>query len=123
MRVDTGARTSSLHVDNIVEFVKNDKQWISFDIHPDYHNVDKVVRREAPIKSVRNVKTSNEASEKRYVIRTNIVIGDQSWRIQLNLTDRSNMNYLMLLGREAMSGRLIVDPEKEYVLAREANAD
>jgi hypothetical protein len=116
MRVDTGAKTSSLHVDNIQKFSKNKEKWVSFDIHPDFHNVDAVVRREAKIKSVRGVKMSNEAKEKRYVIDTTIKISDQTWTIELNLTDRSNMTYLMLLGREAMAGRLIVDPEKEYIL-------
>jgi hypothetical protein len=40
------------------------------------------------------------------------------WSIQLTLTDRSEMNYLMLLGREAMQGRLVVDPEFEYLLTK-----
>lgn len=114
MRVDTGAKTSSLHVDNIEEFERDGEPWVSFDIHPDYHHVEQVVRREAKVKSFRKVKMSNEASERRYVIDTTIIIHDQSWPIELNLTDRSNMTYLMLLGREAMIGRLIVDPEKEY---------
>lgn len=116
MRVDTGAKTSSLHVDNINEFCKAGLQWVSFDIHPDYHDVERVVRREAKVKAVRSIKTSNEVSEKRYVIDTQIVIQKETWTIELTLTDRSNMSYLMLLGREAMSGKLIVDPELEYLL-------
>lgn len=116
MRVDTGAKTSSLHVDNTQEFVKDNEQWVSFDIHPDYHDVEKVVRREAKIKAIRSIKSSNEVSEKRYVINTLITIQDLSWSIELNLTDRSNMSYLMLLGRQAMAGRIIVDPELSYAL-------
>ncbi|WP_034899214.1 putative ATP-dependent zinc protease, partial [Paraglaciecola psychrophila] len=52
-RVDTGAATSSLHVDNIVEFKKVKEKWVKFDIHPDTHDVSQVVQREAKVKSVR----------------------------------------------------------------------
>ena len=117
VRVDTGAQTSSLHVDNITEIEKNGKLWVTFDIHPDYHNVEYVVRREAKVKGLRAIKSSNASKEKRYVIDTLLVIGDLQWSIQLTLTDRSNMTYLMLLGREAMQGRLIVDPSEEYLLS------
>lgn len=116
VRVDTGATTSSLHVDNIDEFEKDDELWVSFDIHPDIHNVERVIRREAQVLGQKRVKSSTATRERRYVIQTPIVMGGQKWDIQLTLTDRSEMTYLMLLGREAMSGRLIVDPELEYQL-------
>ncbi|NCP65009.1 MAG: ATP-dependent zinc protease [Paraglaciecola sp.] len=118
VRVDTGATTSSLHVDNIEDFERDGEPWVSFDIHPDIHQVSKIVRREAKIEDVRKVKSSTATREKRYVITTTIVMAKMSWSIQLTLTDRSEMNYLMLLGREAMQGRLIVDPEHEYLLTK-----
>lgn len=116
IRVDTGATTSSLHVDNIEEFKKAGKKWVRFDIHPNIHNVDEIVRREAKISAVKRVKSSTATLERRYVIETSIVLAGMQWVIQLTLTDRSEMTYLMLLGREAMAGRLIVDPEHEYLL-------
>lgn len=119
-RVDTGATTSSLHVDNIVKFKKGDEKWVRFDIHPDAHDVNKLMQREAKVKSVRKVKSSNATKQRRYVIETDIFIADMQWSIELTLTDRSEMKYLMLLGREAMSGRLIVDPQHEFLLT-EAN--
>jgi hypothetical protein len=117
VRVDTGATTSSLHVDNIEEFVRDGKKWVSFDIHPDIHDVNEIVRREARVKDIRKVKSSTATRERRYMIKTTIVMADMKWPIYLTLTDRSEMTYLMLLGREAMAGRLIVDPEHEYMLA------
>ena len=117
-RVDTGATTSSLHVDNIVKFKKNDERWVKFDIHPDAHDVNKLMHREAKVKSVRKVKSSNATQQKRYVIETDILTAGMQWGIELTLTDRSEMKYLMLLGREAMSGRLIVDPEHEFLLTK-----
>jgi hypothetical protein len=118
-RVDTGATTSSLHVDNIVEFKKEKgkEKWVRFDIHPDTHDVSQVVQREAKVKSVRKVKSSNATHQRRLVIETDILIAGMRWCIELTLTDRSEMKYLMLLGREAMSGRLIVDPEHEFLLS------
>ena len=118
VRVDTGAATSSLHVDNIEEFTLNDEDWVRFDIHPDYHDVSKVVRKEAKVKDTKTIKSSNGTNQKRHFIETLFVLGDQSWPILLTLTDRSSMSYLMLLGRQAMEGKLIVDAEFEYLLGK-----
>ncbi|WP_034899565.1 putative ATP-dependent zinc protease, partial [Paraglaciecola psychrophila] len=63
-------------------------------------------------------KSSNATHQRRMVIETDILIAGMQWCIELTLTDRSEMKYLMLLGREAMSGRLIVDPEHEFLLPK-----
>lgn len=115
VRVDTGAATSSLHVDNIEEYKQDGKTWVSFDIHPDIHNVDQVIRTSAPLEGKKKVKSSSADTEKRYVITTMISIGGQQWPIKLTLTNRAEMTYLMLLGREAMQDRIIVDPSLEYL--------
>lgn len=118
IRVDTGAKTSSLHVDNIeIEKIEG-TFWVSFDIHPDIHNVQRVVRRRARAKSKRTIKSSNGTKEQRVVIETTIAMAGQEWTIEVTLTDRSGMSHLMLLGREAMVGRMIVDPDLEYVLGQ-----
>ena len=119
MRVDTGATTSSLHVDNIEEFVKDKKRWVRFDIHPDIHNVKKIVTTTAPLQAKKVVKSSSADKEKRVVINTTIKIGQDSWPIQLTLTDRSTMTYLMLLGREAMKDRILVDPSHDFLVSNE----
>ena len=116
VRVDTGAATSSLHVDDIEEFEQNGNVWVRFVMHPDYHDVKKTVVREAPVLSKKRVKSSTATREKRYVIETDITMGGDTWPIQLTLTDRSEMTYLMLFGRQAMAGRFIVDPELEFLL-------
>lgn len=119
MRVDTGAATSSLHVDNIEEYSKGKKNFVSFDLHPDIHNVDKVVRTTVEILGTKKVKSSSADTEKRVVITTDIRLAGRQWPIKLTLTDRSEMTYMMLLGREAMEGRVIVDPEFDYLLGME----
>ncbi len=115
MRVDTGATTSALHVENIEEFREHGKRWVSFDLLPEVHNVNGTVRITCRVKGRKTVKRTNADSQKRVVIDTRLNIGKKSWPIKLTLTDRSEMNYPMLLGREAMVGRVTVDPEFQYL--------
>jgi len=116
MRVDTGAKTSSMHVDNISRFKKNGKPWVKFDIHPDFYNVNSVIECQSLIHDVRTVKSSNGESQKRYVISTLIKLGHLSWPIEITLTDRSDMSNLMLLGREGMGDRVLVDPSQSFLI-------
>ena len=115
VRVDTGAKTSSLHVDNIKKSVVEGIHQVTFDIHPDAHNVDRIVTCTAPISDIRKIKSSNGTSEERYVIETTIVLGVESWAIEITLTDRSDMSYLMLFGREAIGTKFLIDPSKVFL--------
>jgi ribosomal protein S6--L-glutamate ligase len=115
-RVDSGAKTSALHAINIAPFVKNDCNWVKFDINPIQNNVRTIIHCEAPLIDKRIVKSSSGYREQRYVIQTILRLGDQSWDIEMTLTNRDSMGFRMLLGREAMIGRVIVDPEKQYLL-------
>lgn len=115
VRVDTGAKTSSLHVDNIKKSVVKGIHQVTFDIHPDAHNVDHIVTCSAPISDMRKVKSSNGTSEQRYVIETTIMLGNESWVIEITLTDRSDMSYLMLFGREAIGTKFLIDPSKVFL--------
>lgn len=115
VRVDTGAKTSSLHVDNISRSVIDGVHCVSFDIHPDSHNVKRIEKCIAPISDMRKVKSSNGTSEQRYVIQTPIVLGKEQWSIEITLTDRSDMSYLMLFGREALGTRFLVDPSRVFL--------
>jgi hypothetical protein len=115
VRVDTGAKTSSLHVDNIVKYIEQGQPWVKFDIHPDIHNVDKLISCKAIISDIRKIKSSNGNAEQRYVIETPMTLGKETWPIEITLTDRADMNYLMLFGREAIGKRLLVDPSKVFL--------
>lgn len=119
VRIDTGAKTSSLHVDNIEPYEKDGVRWVRFDLHPDVHHVDTIVRCEAPITDVRKIKSSNGGSERRFVITTLFGLGEQQWPIEITLTDRSDMSYLMLFGREGMGERVLVDPSATFLVSSE----
>jgi hypothetical protein len=116
IRVDTGAKTSSLHADNIHQFKIEGKPWVRFDIHPDFYNVDMVIQCQSLIHDVRTIKSSNGESQERFVIKTLFRLGAESWPIEITLTDRSDMSNLMLFGREAMGNRILVDPSKRFLV-------
>ncbi|WP_371189884.1 ATP-dependent zinc protease [Thalassotalea ponticola] len=115
VRVDSGAQTSSLHVDNIERIKIDQKPGVAFDLHPEIHDVDKVVRCQALLHDVRKVKSSNGISEQRYVIKTPAVLGQYHWNIEITLTDRSDMTYLMLLGRQAIGEHFYIDAANAFV--------
>lgn len=117
-RVDSGAKTSALHAINIAPFIKNEANWVRFDINPIQNNLKTVIHCEAPLIDKRIVKSSSGFREQRYVIQTNLQIGDSQWPIEMTLTNRDSMGFRMLLGREAMSGRVLVDPEQQYLLGQ-----
>lgn len=117
-RVDSGAKTSALHAINIAPFIKNDSNWVKFDINPIQNNLKTIIHCEAPLVDKRIVKSSSGFREQRYVIQTSLKIGDSNWPIEMTLTNRDSMGFRMLLGREAMSGRVLVDPEQQYLLGQ-----
>ncbi|MEC4005152.1 30S ribosomal protein S6--L-glutamate ligase [Flavobacterium sp. SUN052] len=117
-RVDSGAKTSALHAINIAPFVKEGINWVKFDINPIQNNLKTVIHCEALLIDKRVVKSSSGFREQRYVIQTEIKIGDDIWKIEMTLTNRDSMGFRMLLGREAMSGRILVDPEQKYLLGQ-----
>lgn len=115
-RVDSGAKTSALHAINIAPFIKNGENWVKFDVNPIQNNVKTVIHCESKLIDKRVVKSSSGFREQRYVIGSELEIGGKNWQIEITLTNRDSMGFRMLLGREAMSGRILVDPEEKYVL-------
>lgn len=115
-RIDSGAQTSSIHASDIRRFTKNGEDWVRFEIHPLPESRQIAIRNEAPIVAVRKVKNTGGSSESRYVIRTNLKMNDETFEIELTLANRDAMGFRMLLGREAMKGRFIVDPSRQYLL-------
>lgn len=120
-RVDSGAKTSALHAINITPFIKDGANWVKFDINPIQNNLKTVLHCEAPLVDKRIVKSSSGFREQRFVIRTTLDIGNSNWPIEMTLTNRDSMGFRMLLGREAMSGRVLVDPEQIYLLGQSTN--
>ena len=117
-RIDSGARTSSLHAFNVKPFSRHGEQWVRFAAHPLPHSRRAVVHCVAKVIDRRGVKSSSGQIEQRYVIGTTLALGGRRWPIELTLSNRDSMGYRMLLGRSAMAGRLLVDPGAHFHLGR-----
>lgn len=117
-KVDTGARTSTLHAFEVVSFEDEAGAAVEFGVHPDQRSESQVVRCRAPVLDQRIVRDSGGHEEERYVIETDVQLGQDRWRIEMTLTSRDNMGFRMLLGRTAMRGRYTVDPSRSYVKGR-----
>ena len=117
-RVDTGARTSALHAYDIEEFERDGQRWVSFRAHTGDTDYSPSVYNEMPLLSRRKVKNTSGVPESRYVIRTRFVLGAHQWDCDLTLADRENMRFQMLLGRRAIRGRFLVDPDHVFVQGR-----
>jgi hypothetical protein len=118
IRIDTGAKTSSLHVDDIEKERRDGKLGVSFTIHPDIYDVDKVTRCWAPVSDVRRIKSSNGTAEQRLIIETLMIINSVEKKIEITLSNRSDMSYLMLLGREGMGDDFLVDPSATFLISK-----
>jgi hypothetical protein len=114
-KVDTGARTSALHAFALHPFKKDGKDKIRFDIHPIQHNVIEVVTCVADIIDKRWVMDSGGHKEERFVILTSLVIGKRKIPIEITLTERDTMLFRMLLGRNAIRKKFIVNPARSFV--------
>lgn len=110
-RVDSGAKTSSLHAVNIQTFTRAGQLWVTFEVHPIQDSRKVIIHCESEVVDQRIIKSSSGDREKRFVIRVPLQLGERVWDVELTLTDRDSMGYRMLLGREAMNGRLLVDPQ------------
>lgn len=113
-KLDTGAKTSALHAFDIEPFKKRGEDWVRFIIHPAQRDTTLTVQCEAKVADLRTVMNSGGHREKRYVISTTLGVGQESWPIELTLTNRDEMGFRMLLGRSAMHRRLIVDPARSF---------
>ena len=113
-KVDTGARTSSLHAVNVKRFKRNGETWVRFKVHPAQRKNDPVVEAEARVLEFRPVRSSNGIVTKRPVIITNIELLGITWPVELTLASRDTMGFRMLLGREAFRKRFLVDAGKSY---------
>lgn len=126
-RIDTGAKTSSLHVERLKLVKVGKKRTVYFDVSPqenaDTLNDDDTGSYQfcSPVVAVRKIRSSNGEAESRPVIKTHLVMNNHRWTIELTLTNREQMTYPMLLGREAMGNRVLVSPGEQYLLSPKQN--
>ncbi len=119
-KVDTGARSSALHVESLETLFRGGAEWVRFRWGPDCRTERDWA--EAPVLDRRYVTDSGGHRTERVFIQTTLWLAGARWPVEINLSHRRNMLFPMLLGRTAMAGRFLVDPQRSFVLG-EPDAD
>lgn len=118
-KVDTGARTSALHAFNIRTEERGEKRVVKFSVHPIQGDEETVVECEGEFLERRTVRSSSGDESRRPVIRTRVSLGARNWPIELTLTRRDAMGFRLLLGRQALRSRCLVDPGGSYLTGQD----
>jgi hypothetical protein len=121
-KIDTGARSSALHAFALDPYRKGGQRWVMFAIHPEQKHTDTIIECHAPIKDRRFVSDSGGHKQRRYVIESQLMIGQSLISAEITLTNRDNMQFRMLLGRTAMNGHFIIDPSASYLQGEPENS-
>lgn len=117
-KIDTGARTSVLHAENVRYVRKGGRRMVRFTVLPKQRTEAGAVDAIAPFIEERMVRSSNGESERRPVIQTTLRLRDDEWPIELTLTRRDVMGFRMLLGRQAVRRRFLIDPGSSFLGGR-----
>ena len=106
-KIDTGARTSSLHGVVLDEFERDGQKMVRFAVDFEQQHVRQVC--EAVHVDVRGITSSNGETQYRYVIKTPLKLGDVEFRAEISLANRADMKFPMLIGRSSLRRRFVVD--------------
>ena len=117
-KIDTGARTSALHAFRIEPFWRDGVVWVRFELNPIQRSHAMKVACEARAIDERTVRNSGGGIEQRYIIATMLRLGEAIWPIELALTNRDQMGFRMLLGRTALKGRILIEPNRSFLLGK-----
>ena len=115
-KVDTGARTSALHAVDITAELREDGEWVRFVVPEEVTPARARRVHHARVCDVREVKSSIGDAERRFVILTTVQMAERHFHVQVTLTNRSEMEFPMLIGRNALrAGRLLVHPSRSFL--------
>lgn len=129
-RLDTGAKTSSLHAVNVESYEKDDEKWVSFQLpladHKDQENGDEtdiedvVLEFNLPVERTVKIKRKGASSQDRYVVNMEFCIAGTSHTTEFSLTDRGKFSYPALLGRRFMSDdNILIDSSDSFLAETE----
>ncbi|MGA1790084.1 MAG: ATP-dependent zinc protease [bacterium] len=117
-KIDTGARSSAIHAFDIKSRSVRGRTRLRFKVHPYQHNSHETWESEAYVIDQRQIRNSGGSTELRYVILTTVQFDEYQCPIELTLTNRDVMGFRMLLGRQALRGRFLIDPRRSFLLSR-----
>lgn len=111
-KIDTGAKTSSIHAENIKE--REDGQ-IEFDIITRKGDIDKFVHVICPFSRKTSVRSSSGRAQTRYVVKTHMILGGVEKEIEITLSSRKKMLRRVLIGRTTLANSFIVDVSQKHI--------
>ena len=114
-KIDSGARTSSLHAFETKVIVRHGKKYVHFKVHPRQRDPHWSVSTEAELVDMRQIKDSGGKMTLRPVVRAQLLLFGVVCEIELTLASRDEMGFRMLLGREALRGRFLIHAGKSYL--------
>ena len=106
-KIDSGARTSSLHAEVLEQFERDGEKFVRFAVDFPQQKVRQVC--EAVHVDIRGITSSNGETQKRFVIKTPLTIGSETFRVEISLANRADMKFPMLVGRSSLRRRFLVD--------------
>ena len=115
-KIDTGAKTSAIHAYRIKEVEIDGEPHAEFYLHPEQRRKKPEIFCRTPIIDRRLIRSSNGQEEERFVTQTRLRLGDHLWKIDLTLTNRDAMGFRLLIGRDALSRKFMIDPGASYLL-------
>ncbi len=114
-KIDTGARSSALHAWDVETFERNGRRMVRFKVHPYQQDTHRTVSAEAELFDQRQVRNSGGQTQVRPMILTTVELNGDRWLIELTLTNRDVMGFRMLLGRQAVRRRFLVDAGRSFL--------
>lgn len=117
-KVDTGARSSSLHAYDVQIFRVDGVDRVRFKVHPFQRDSRQTIVAEHDLLEQRWVKSSGGHETLRPVILAKVELMGRRWPIELTLMNRDTMGFRMLLGRQAVRGRFLVEPGRSYLAGK-----
>jgi len=110
-KLDTGAKNSSINAENIHVFRRDKRRWVRFEV-TNYLGHKSIIERK--IRRTVRIKEHYTEYQKRFVIKLELCVGDHYKEVDVNIADRSNFDYPLLIGRSFMDGDLLIDPSMQF---------
>lgn len=117
-KLDTGARSSAVHAFDLVELDRDGERWVRFSVRPWQGSDAEAVVIERPVLDVRAVRSSSGHTEERLVVGLELVLMGRTITSEMTLSNRDEMGFRLLVGREALRQGYVVDPAVSYLGGR-----
>ena len=121
-KIDTGARSSAIHAFDLEAFEQDGREWVRFSIHPWQRSDEDHVELTLPVLDRREVRSSNGQVEQRYAVALDVTLAGRTITTVMTLSNRDEMGFRMLIGREALERGFLVETSRSYAVGKPRRA-